>query len=285
MRFLYLLLVLSLFVKAQDKLYLLDGSKKLVKVLEIGIDDVTYAELSESGAPFANDRSVIAKSEILLIEFKNGSVEIFNRPEKNSVSTSQGLVTNSVKKPENQIINSNLVYLNTLALCNADIALFYEYLFPQKKLGLGVMAAYNFNQYATFSNFNIAVLNNGKKNYDVGAFFNFYPSAFKKKISLSYGLMVKYTSLSFSKNTGTPTNIVYAPASGGQLATMLTFGTQRLLTKNMFLKTQIGIGGFFLKGDYKEEYNEVLNDPTATTVTTYNFLLKMYVGLNLGFFL
>lgn len=285
MRFLYLFLVLSFFVKAQDKLYLLDGSKKLVKVLEIGIDDVTYAELSESGAPFANDRSVIAKSEILLIEFKNGSVEIFNRPEKNSVSTSQGLVTNSVKKPENQIINSNLVYLNTLALCNADIALFYEYLLPQKKLGLGVMAAYNFNQYATFSNLNIAVLNNGKKNYDVGAFFNVYPSAFKKKINFSYGLMIKYTSLSFSKNTGTPTNIVYAPAAGGQLATMLTFGTQRLLTKNMFLKTQIGIGGFFLKGDYKEEFNEVMNDPSAKTVTEYTLRLKLYLGLNLGFFL
>jgi len=283
--YLYLFLALGLLAKAQDKLYLLDGSKKLVKILEIGLEEVTYSELSESGAPFINERSIVPRNNILLIEYKNGTVEIFNRPEKNSVTTSQGLVSKPLKKTENTPTNSNLIYLNTLAMCNADIALFYEHILPSKKLGIGIMAAYNFNQYANLANLFIAILNNGKKNYDVGGFFNYYPSAFKRRTTISYGLMIKYTALSFSKNTGTSTNIIYTPASGGQLATMFTFGTHNLLSKNMFLRTQIGLGGFFLKGDYEKEYNEILNDQAAGTPVTYNFLPKLYLGLNLGFFL
>lgn len=283
--FLYTFLVFSLLVKAQDKLFLLDGSKKFAKILEVGIEDVIYTELSESGAPFTNDRLVISKNKILLIEYKGGFVEIFNRPEKNSVITEQGLVNTQVKKANDTSTNSNLLYLNTLALCNADLALFYEHILPNRKVGLGIMAAYNFNQYATNPNTFIYILNNGKKLYDVGGFINYYPKVFNKRKIFFYGLMLKYTALSFSKNTGTSTSVIYSPASGGQLATLINFGSQRFLSKNLFLKTEVAFGGFFLKGDYEVEFNQILSSSSPGDPVTYSFLPKLYIGLNLGFFL
>ena len=258
----------------------------MVKILEVGIDDLTYAELSESGAPFIDSRIVVLKSDILLVEYKNGSVEIFNRPEKNSVITSRGMATPPPKKTENQTVSSNLIYFNTLALCNADFAGFYEHITTNKKIGFGLMAAYNFNKYATFSNLFIVPLANAKKNYDAGGFINFYPRAFKKRVTFSYGLLIKYTDFSFSKNTGTSTNVVYTATEGSQLATMVTIGTHSFLSKFLVLKTQIGIGGFYLRGDYKEEYNEIINAASPPGQQfTYNFLPKMYLGINLGFYL
>ena len=161
---LYLCFLSSLSALAQDKLYLLDGTKKTVKILEVGIDAIIYAELSESGAPFIDSKETLPISNLMLVEYKNGVVEIFNRPEKNSVSTSQGLVSQATKKNAEQSNNTNLISLNTVALCNADISGFYEYILPSKKVGLGIMAAYNFNLYATNPNLFIAILNNGKKN-------------------------------------------------------------------------------------------------------------------------
>lgn len=282
---LYIIVFVCFITRAQDKIYLLDGSKKVVKILEVGIDAVEYSDLSESGAPFLNSKETLPNRKILLVEYKNGKIEIFNQPEKSSISTSQGLVTSSIKKTDNRLNNNNFIYFNTLALCNADIAGFYEHLVPSKKIGLGLMVAYNFNPYAISPNLFIAVLYNAKKNYDAGGFINFYPSAFKRRVTFSYGILIKYTAFSFSKNTGTATNVVYVPANGSQLATIVNIGTHSNLSKNLFLKTMIGLGGFTLKGDYKQQFNAILSENNNGTDYNYTFLPKLYFGLNLGFYL
>ena len=82
------------------------------------------------------------------------------------------------------------------------------------------------------------------------------------------------------------TNIKYSPATGSQLATIFTFGTHTTVAKNIFIKTLFGVGGFNLRGDYQQQYNYYLNKRTnQAKAAGYDrtFLLKLYLGVNLGY--
>lgn len=285
---LYSFLMFTAFVKAQDKLYLLDGTMRVVKVLEIAPEYITIVPLSESGAPFRDANEVIAKSDVLFVEYKSGAIEIYSSPQKSFIYNPNGTVRKDVTKDEQELA-FNFASLNTLALCNADLAGFFEHLVPSKKIGVGCMVAYNFNRNAITANQYILVLNNAKKNYDAGLFLNFYPGHFKRKVTFYFGLMIKYTAFSYSKltatNTGQSTTLTYAPAKGSQLATLADIGFHARLGKNMFFKTIAGLGAFGLKGDYKQQLNYYRNSNKKPGEPTYNYSLlpKIYLGLNFGF--
>lgn len=274
--------------KGQDKLYMLDGSMRLVKVLQIAPDNITIVPLSESGAPFRDADEVIAKSQVLFIEYKSGVIEVYSSPEKSFIYNPNGTIRKEVTKDE-QEFSFNFASLNTLALCNADLSGFFEHLLPSKKIGFGGMAAYNFNRNVISPNQFLLVLNNAKKNYDAGAFLNFYPGHFKRKVTLYFGVMFKYTAFSYNKVTSTITGqsatLTYAPAKGSQLATLIDLGFHARLGRNMFLKTIAGLGGFRLKGDYKEQVNYYMNSNAQPGEPTLNYglLPKIYLGLNFGF--
>jgi len=266
----------------------MDGTTRLVKVLEIAPDNITIVPISESGAPFADANEVISKNDIILIEYKSGLVEVYTLPQKTAIYNANGGLRKDIKK-EGQELAFNFASVNTLALCNSDISVFFERLIQSKKLGFGFMTAYNFNNYVTLPNVFLRVLNNAKKNYDVGGFVNFYPGHFKRKTTFYFGALIKYTSFSFSKlvedNTSGTAVIRYVPANGYQLSTIIDVGTHSYIGKNFFFKTIFGIGGFKLNGDFKQQFNYILNQnnkPTDPPVN-YNFLPKLYVGLNIGF--
>ena len=284
----YSFLISAFIARGQDKVYFMDGTCRTVKVLEIAPDNIIIVPLSESGAPFIDANETISKSEVILIEYKSGMVEIFNTPENTAIYNANGSMRKDMKK-EGQSFAFNFASLNTLALCNADISAFYEHLLPSKRFGFGGMAAYNFNHYAVLPNAFISILNNAKKNYDAGVFANFYPAHFKRRTTFYFGTLFKYTSFNFDKiieeKTGGAVNIKYLPTKGSQMATIVTIGTHSAFGKNLFFKTIAGIGGFKLKGDYKEQFNYRLNaenKPTDPTVN-YTVLPKIYLGLNLGF--
>ena len=285
---LYSFLTVVCFARAQDKLYLMDGSRRTVKVLEIAPDNITVVPLSESGAPFVDANEVIPKSEVILIEYKSGLVEIYTVPQKTAVYNSNGIMKRDPKK-DAQELSFNFVSINTLALCNADISAFFERLLPTKRLGFGFMAAYNFNSYVTLPNSYIGVLYNAKKNYDVGGFVNFYPGHFRRRTTFYFGALFKYTSFNFDKvveeNTGTAVNVKYEPAKGSQLATIINVGFHSNLGNNFFFKTIAGIGGFRLRGEYKDQFNYLMNKDLkpGEARLSYNVLPKIYLGLNFGF--
>jgi hypothetical protein len=281
-------------LKAQDRIYLQDGTCVVAKVLEIAPDQITVVPISESGAPFINSNEIIRKHSIVLIEFKNGSVEYFNNPRQDVVSNP---VTNRAKQQKelsSEIVYQNFISLNTLALCNSDISGFFEHLSDNTRLGFGLMGAYNFNKYASAQNNYISILSNGKKLYDAGAFINFYPRGFKKRSAFYIGLMFKYTAFTYSsvveENVNGTINYKYLASKGSQLATIFTVGSQTNFTKTVFLKTMLGLGGFNLRGDYKDQYNYKFNQLTTnnsntqtTTPQEFRFLPKIYLGLNIGF--
>ncbi len=267
----------------------MDGSCKVAKVLEIGPDYITIVPLSESGAPFVDANELVQKNAVLLIEYKNGSVEIYNKPGQTAVFNPDGEQNKLIKKDKEDITFYNFASINTLALCNSDISGFFERLSQTRGAGLGLIASYNFNRFVTAPNSFLLILNNAKKNYDIGAFVNFYPTHFKRRSNFTFGLMFKYTSFNFDRlveeKNGNTTIVKYIPSKGNQLATIVTIGAHRYLTKNIFIKTIAGIGGFKLKGDYKQQFNYFINkdNKPGDPVYNYNFLPKIYLGLNLGF--
>lgn len=284
------MLLISAFVcRAQDTVYFLDGSSKTGKVTEIAPEHIVLETPAE--------KVTLPRDQVLLVEFKNGYVEVMTPPEKTLVYSPNSAERSRPRAQQHDLTNYNLGSVNTLALCNADVSAFYERILPNKKLGLGLMGAYNFNVHASVSNLFIATLNNAKKKYDLGAFANFYPAGYGEgTTSFYYGILIKYMSFSFNSvieekavvGGAVSTTIKYKPSQGSQLATIVTCGTHTRLVKNFFLRSLIGIGGFNMRGDYREQYNYMLNTNTQgtnTNTTTYDrgFLLKFYAGINLGF--
>lgn len=283
---LYTLLCFSFWARSQDRVYLTNGEVRVAKVLEIAPDYIIIVPLSESGAPFVDANETIAKSLVLLIEFKGGHVEVFNQPQKTAVYNATGTMRKEAKDQGD--LSFNFASLNTLALCNADISVFFERLNSSKKIGLGLMGAYNFNPYVIAPNLFLVPLHNAKKNYDLGGFVNFYPGHFRRRTTFYFGVLLKYTSFRFTKiedqGSGPSTSIKYTPAKGKQMATIFTVGTHADLGGNFFFKTIAGIGGFRLNGDYKQQYNYILNrDRDPSERINSSFLPKFYFGFNIGF--
>lgn len=273
---------------AQDNIYFLDGTTRSGKVLEISDERIIVKVTDE--------KQNIPRSAVLLIEYKNGSIEIYNTPNEN-ITYNPVIERNKLKTaPREQFHHSNFGSINTLALCNADISGFFEHMLPNGYIGLGAMGAYNFNPQANLLNLFIATLNNSKKKYDLGVYANFYPGEFQpEETSFYFGILFKYMRFDYTKVTeikapvgsSISSTLKYSDASGSQMATLFTFGTHTHLEKNFFIKTTFGIGGFNLRGDYRDQYNYFLNGGTGQTnpQNLYNrkFLLKLYLGINAGF--
>jgi hypothetical protein len=268
-------------VTGQDKIYLLNGDCYKGKILEIAPEEILVDLLDE--------KKTLNREDVLLIEYKNGIVELYSKPKKNIVKASEGRDP-ALRIHDKELLALNYTSLNTLALCNADIAGTYERLLPERKMGIGAMGAYNFNVNATFNNFFIAVLNNAKKNYDLGVFVNKYAGSLERKTILYYGILFKYTDFSFMSVTEETVNVggavsvttKFKPSKGSQLATIITIGTHTSITKNFFIKTVLGLGGFNMRGVYRQQFNYII-DQSSNTSSNYGFLPKTYLGLNAGF--
>ena len=281
----YTFILLTFLLKSQDKIYLVNGETKTGTLTKLGEEFITIKTS-------IIDSTEIHKSSILVIEFENGKVQKINAAEKDvliKVSESPEINFNLPAKAD---VFCNDISINTLAFCNADFSAFYERFVFHEKIGLGVMGSYNFNTRATVLNSFIALLNNGKKNYDLGGFINFYPLEFEKNHFLHFGIMYKYMTFSYSSikltnniggNQGAAIS-TYSSAKGFQSATMLTTGSYSRFNNNFFIKTIFGLGTFKLKNDYLEQYNLLSNNNknNAQSNTTY-ILPKMYIGINLGF--
>ncbi|MCC6370962.1 MAG: hypothetical protein IT236_08160 [Bacteroidia bacterium] len=278
MRFLFIniFLVLSAYVLAQDKIYLLNGEVRKGKVTEVGTEEIRFME--------DGDNLSLLRSDVLLIEFINGAVEVINVPAENKVFANTPKAKERHLENSKKLATSNLVSINSLALCNSDAAFFYEKLLDEKRYGVGLMAAFNFNSRCSILNSHIFSLTNGRKNYDLGGFANLYLGLDRTVKSFYVGVMIKYMALTFDKTVVNGTSITNKPASGNQLATIFTCGNQRFFDNGFFIKTIYGLGGFNLNGEYKDEFNyqNSNNGFGAQRPSNRKFLGKFYFGVNMG---
>ena len=213
----------------QDILYLSNGSKISVKVKEINPTDLKYKDFSNLDGP----TYVISKTELVLIQYSNGSTEILNKnpmPIEPKKETSVSTETKKVSSKKNNLpnlyyMNSNLLSINALALANGDITLMYDREFFNSKMSVSFLGGYNFNSRMGGLNQYIAdTKDNAKKNYDAGLGINFMPRN-TKRVQYFVGFLGKYMSYNY-KNVIDTSNYQkkYADASAYQLALMITNG-------------------------------------------------------------
>mgnify|MGYP002364805506 CR=1 FL=1 len=268
---------------AQDTVYFLDGEKRQGKVIEIGPDAV----LMESNG----EKKQIARQYIMLIRYKNGFFETFNRPaESKTISrvNPDNKETGSGRQITKAQFNNRLSF-NSLALVNSDASLFYEFLVPRHKVGLTGMGAYNFNNATGFYNLQINQLYEAKKNYDLGISADVYSNNPLQGPSLFWGLMFKYTNISYTKisyihnSSGSISVVNEGRVKAYNLATLFTVGLSHQWPERFFIKSFMGLGGCFLRGELKDQLNNANGTRQNLTINGTQFQLKGYMTLNIGY--
>lgn len=184
---------------SQDIIYTTAGNKYRAKVVEINSYEVKYKDFDNPDGP----TYVITKSDVVLINYQNGTTEVINpNPPNYSPNKTE---TYAVKKPEkknpNEIyyVGKNFLSLNALALMNGDLAVFYDREILNNKLGLTAMGSYNFNNSKPF--FNGLFTHdypNAKKEFDAGLGANFFPSD-RGRAQYFVGLFGKYMQMKYDK--------------------------------------------------------------------------------------
>lgn len=243
MRLLFYFLFMSVLLsKAQDTLYTANGNKIIAKVLEINPIEIKYKNPSNLEGPIY----IISKSDVVLIQFSNGTNEIINANPVSytSQSNQNSRINDSVIKtlPNFYYMNSNLISINALALANSDITIIYDREFFKSKLNLSFLAGYNFNSRMNPINWFIYdAKKNAKKNYDLGLGINFMPRN-KKRVQYFVGALAKYMSYSYDEPINPRTNLYYKRADGYELAFMITNGWLFRISPNFNFKVFWSLG-------------------------------------------
>lgn len=252
-------------------MYTTAGKKLSGKIVEININDVLYYKAENNLQPPAY---VISKSDLVLIEFANGTTQVLNpdpasvSPKKEETSfTRPQLVEN--KKPNLYYLNPNLISINALALMNGDIALIYDREFAKGHIALTCLGAYNFN--SRIGALNIAIMDSrdkAKKNFDAGIGINFMPRT-EKRVQYFTGLLGKYMDYSYQSKIDSSNNQYhYESAKGNQIAVMITNGWMFRVSPNFNFK-------FF------GSFGVSINSPELKKV--YTGMPKAYLGYCLGY--
>ena len=279
--FIIFFIALSFSSESQDILYLSNGSKLAVKVTEINSTDLKYKDFTNLDGP----TYVVSKSELVLIQFSNGVSEVLNKnpmpiePKKETTLNTTTKNTNDKKNnlPNLYYMNSNLLSINALALANGDVTLMYDRELFNSKMSISFLGGYNFNSRMGGLNLYIAdTKDNAKKNYDAGLGINFMPRN-TKRVQYFVGFLGKYMSYNYKDVVDTTNNQKkYAPASGYQIALMLTNGWVYRISPffNFKLFASIGVP---------------INSTTLETVNSrgytnnYTHYPKVYLGYCFGY--
>ncbi len=294
MRFLFTVLgVLFLFWKpsfSQDILYTTSGSKLKAKVVEVNTTDVKYKDFSNIDGP----TYVIAKTDVVLIGYANGSTDIINpnaasllpkttkTPEPLPVTVTEPK-RKIPEKPKMNIyyLNQNLLSINAMALANGDVTLLYDREFANQRLGLTVLGGYNFNSRMGGLNAAIADSRNGaKKNYDAGLGLNYMPKT-TKRVQYFVGILGKYMSYTYRNVVDTTNNQIRSEnAKGYQIALMITNGWTYRISPNFNFKL---FGAFGIPVNYPELNYYSTSSQSKRVINPYRSLPKVYIGYCFGY--
>ncbi len=254
-------------VFSQDVLYTTSGNKILGKVSEINTKEIKYKDFNNLEGP----TYVISKSDVVLIQYSNGSTDVINnnpktiapitepipsyvRPSENSKPMGKG---NPAEKKEFNLyyLNNNMLSINALALANGDVTLMYDRDFCKNHLSLSFLGGYSFNSRMGGLNLFIAdSKDNAKKKYDAGFGINFMPSN-TKRVQYFVGLLAKYMSYDYKNVVDLANNQkTYEDASAYQLAIMISNGWVYKVSPNFNFKIFGSIGAPINSVELKPEY-------------------------------
>lgn len=142
------ILVFSLFyliggLHAQDKVIFKDGRKLHCKILAINPNTITYKDSAN-----ADKMITVAKNDVLMAEYKSGSVYIFG----NTTSTPSNSIVNKPRDRKAEIREREKTFANNIIgiqipdLAFGRLTLSYERLFFDKQIGVAVPLSMSFDR-------------------------------------------------------------------------------------------------------------------------------------------
>lgn len=143
---------------AQDAIYFKSGEKQVGKIQEINSEFILFEDTF-------NNINEILKADLLLIQFKNNTTELFNLPEKSELIYKG-------KRTEDLNFN-NSIATNLAAFALGDLNLTFERKDCAKDVDIGLFGAYNINNRTTIFNLRFNNLSAAKRYIELGAFINF----------------------------------------------------------------------------------------------------------------
>ncbi len=136
---LFLLFSSTLF--GQDILYKKDGTKDSVIVEEVNPTEVVYKKFSRPDGPLYR----LPKSQILLIEYKDGAIDVFDGAQNLSDEEKRA----AEKKVFAEKLGRNIISINYLNLLNGNIQFGYERIMGDGMVGLKYSFNYNIEDVET----------------------------------------------------------------------------------------------------------------------------------------
>lgn len=144
----------------QDIIFFKDGTKDSVKIVEIGIDLISYKKHKRVNSPIYK----VKKERVVLIEFADGEIEIINtEPKKKTFETSDPVLQ-----------KRNILSLNLFGALLTNFHFGYENISKNGKMGIRTnliasFAPYEYiGMYATGVDFNFYLNGQKRVNYFLG---------------------------------------------------------------------------------------------------------------------
>jgi hypothetical protein len=272
------------FVKAQDIIYLNKGTKFEAIIKEVNVNEIKYKNFSNPDGP----TYVIAKTDVLLIEYKNGTFDVITKtparvmpPQLESAIPSK----KEIKKDPYALyyLGKNCVYINALALVNSDLSFMLEREFNKSRHSVVLFGAYNFNIATNYTNSYIQALNYSKKNYDLGAGINYFTQT-KRRSQYFMGIWFKYMNYNYVRETakqdtilGTPSIVVTQQnVNSYQFATLFMNGVQVRVTPFLTYRMFFGLGFTNRNRDVSVAVRDDVNQKARS-------FIKAYLGICIGY--
>ena len=249
---------------SQDILYTTAGSKLKGRVTEINLKDIKYKDFNNLEGP----TYVIAKTDVVLIQYANGTTEVINDNPNTLAPKITETVTSiekpaekpvqkpfdrndpyaKAKKPEKKdfnlyYLNNNTFSINALALANGDVTLMYDRDILKSRMSLTFLGGYSFNSRIGALNLFIRDSKDGaKKKYDAGFGISYMPRN-TKRVQYFVGLLGKFMAYDYLDVIDTTNNQKnYQKASASQVAIMISNGWVFRVTPNFSFKVFGSIG-------------------------------------------
>jgi hypothetical protein len=198
-----LMLFVSIDLDAQDTLYKVDGSKKIVKIMEVSQTVVRYKLSTNPDGPIY----AITVEDVIKIVYENGSTTMFYKgaskpipvPEVPIKKAPVQVIPLPQKPPKKIVIGPNIISINMLPLFTSSLAFGYERILKSGNNSVKIPISIGFNTNAvpdTNSNYY------NYKLFSVG--FDFYKYPHRKaqaKAKYFYGPSIEYGQFNFLNYT------------------------------------------------------------------------------------
>jgi hypothetical protein len=255
-RIIFLFFVIFRIASGQDIIYFTNGGKLNCKVTEINEDFIFYKDT-------IGIEERIEKSKVILVNYKNGSVEVYNLPKQEQAKNPI-----NIKKAQQKL--DNCFAYNVTALTIGDVCFNYSKIVFNSIIDVGGSAAINFYENATIFNRKLTLLPRSRRNFELGVFINFNLNTnHYKKIVYQVGFFYKYNNFYYTNPHNRLINgLEYRNSFKNSI--LFTFGFKYLVTQQVNLRFSFGVG--LEKYDLafvnelkrtRSRGNNVITEPTA----------------------